>query len=695
MFVAAVVGLTGTNAYSTIHHFLGEPQSAFSEDNLLLEELTGFIPPGSSVCLSERPEIQGPTMGAVSYFLMGYPLHGKVKTAHSPQVHLSLDYDGDEGRFFHSMGQSGKEIYLCDYALLAAGENPAERGYSYDDLLWANRDIKVYGRGATLARLESDEAEGAWVISNTRPFAVSVRAPSDRVPAANHGVNQYLAFEFGGFSNHQVIVEIGSEEHLVDIRPGIWRYETGPVTLPGTVTVRGNGTDRVFLRSLELRDGAEPEPSISWIDGFQVWRSAPTRDGNRIVMQVQWVGSPSPTWLGFVEARVKDVTESGEGTLVGEWGLDGTPQELQVTLDPLQKAIEFARPGFTTTTYLWDAHEQEATYVLEFSVVCPALTQQQTIPLFPVARAEDSAAGAELVEQAPSYSRGTGSPWVPSNARFGEVVRLLGYRLTDRLLRPGGEAHLTLYWQVPDDFDRDLRVFAHLVDLQWQVWGQQDKSLLSARRFRTGPGGSAILRTRHSIPVDDSASTGKYHVAVGVYMPDTLERLTIVGGDTPLSDRVVTQWMRVAGSDASMNARSFRPAHVKELDLGGQIRLLGYDLKPSRPASGSEVQLTLYWQAQRKMHKDYTVFVHLLDGESRIVAQDDSQPLQARYPTSVWSPGEVVADRHTLILGRVAPGVYHVAVGMYLGTTGERLAPAGSSQSGDSHISLKNLKVGR
>lgn len=74
------------------------------------------------------------------------------------------------------------------------------------------------------------------------------------------------------------------------------------------------------------------------------------------------------------------------------------------------------------------------------------------------------------------------------------------------------------------------------------------------------------------------------------------------------------------------------------------------------------------------MDRDYTVFVHLLDGNGRIVAQRDGQPGDGFYPTSIWDPGEVVPDEYAIIVPPDLPaGDYEVVVGMYYFPTGERL----------------------
>jgi hypothetical protein len=89
------------------------------------------------------------------------------------------------------------------------------------------------------------------------------------------------------------------------------------------------------------------------------------------------------------------------------------------------------------------------------------------------------------------------------------------------------------------------------------------------------------------------------------------------------------------------------------------------------------------------------VFVHLLDEKGQLVAQTDSAPAGGSRPTSSWGEGEVIVDRHGVLLGdELAPGTYELRVGMYLPATGARL-PVQDTEGkplGDS-LSLETVEV--
>ena len=81
-------------------------------------------------------------------------------------------------------------------------------------------------------------------------------------------------------------------------------------------------------------------------------------------------------------------------------------------------------------------------------------------------------------------------------------------------------------------------------------------------------------------------------------------------------------------------------------------------------------QVTLYWQATARPDQDYSVFVHAsdqssIDAPNAIVAQaDSSAPVYGWYPTSRWSPGEIVRDDHVITFPPGRLGLI-AAVGLY------------------------------
>jgi hypothetical protein len=132
-------------------------------------------------------------------------------------------------------------------------------------------------------------------------------------------------------------------------------------------------------------------------------------------------------------------------------------------------------------------------------------------------------------------------------------------------------------------------------------------------------------------------------------------------------------------------------AHPLTATLGGQVKLLGYDLVPEAATAGGALTLTLYWQALSEMEENYTVFTHLLAPDGSMTGQRDDQPVGGSYPTSLWLPGEVVTDVYEIPIPANAPaGAHDLEVGMYVAESGLRLALEGGA---DDAILLQAVPV--
>ena len=148
-----------------------------------------------------------------------------------------------------------------------------------------------------------------------------------------------------------------------------------------------------------------------------------------------------------------------------------------------------------------------------------------------------------------------------------------------------------------------------------------------------------------------------------------------------------------AGGEPGAAHDGFRPLYVSdsasyvsvenktEVTWDGQIRLSGWS---SAQTENDHLNVTLAWQAEADMLYNYTAFVHLLDGNGRIVAQLDRQP--AGYPTSDWRPGEFIVDHYRIELPpQLPPGEYTLLTGFYYLPTLERL--------GDAAVLTANLTI--
>jgi hypothetical protein len=271
-------------------------------------------------------------------------------------------------------------------------------------------------------------------------------------------------------------------------------------------------------------------------------------------------------------------------------------------------------------------------------------------------------------------------PLHPRQVALAGVIRLVGYDQSPSSARPGEQLTVTLYWQPQSEVNIDYSSYVHLVDETGRGITQSDHlpggDYYPTSQWRPGE----ILRDDHVLTIPENVEPGVYRLLVGMYHYPEMEPL---GGPADIGLVAVKDPGSVQmtfSADLSSRTETLRTTDVEFSD---RIALLGYDPKLLE----NRLQLTLYWQAERLLDQNWTVFVHLVDNSESLVAQHDSQPRAGAYPTSVWDPGEVVADRHEVELPVDLPeGNYQVVVGLYTADSGERLPvldsqgnPAGDS----------------
>ncbi len=249
----------------------------------------------------------------------------------------------------------------------------------------------------------------------------------------------------------------------------------------------------------------------------------------------------------------------------------------------------------------------------------------------------------------------------PAEVAFGEAIELLGYDLQAQDSALG----VDLYWQVPAEQDYILHL--KVVNGVYHVWGEQ-KSRLSCRAdSRRDRCKGLVMGNGRTVDLLPGTPPGAYQVAVYLYDPHQERWLEPQNGTEALLGPVEVPRREPPSREA------LEVAHPLEIDLGGRVRLLGYNLESGfRP--GDNIHLTLFWEALAEMGENYTVFTHLVDGEGRLWGQRDNPPVDGFYPTTGWQTGEIVRDQYDITIAPEAPpGQYTIEVGMYLPASGERL----------------------
>jgi hypothetical protein len=132
-----------------------------------------------------------------------------------------------------------------------------------------------------------------------------------------------------------------------------------------------------------------------------------------------------------------------------------------------------------------------------------------------------------------------------------------------------------------------------------------------------------------------------------------------------------------------------------QAELGSEVALVGYELAEEAIAPDEVLPVTLLWQSVAQASDDYVAFVHLLDGDGRVIAQHDGEPVGGFRSTTTWQVGEIVQDNHGLLIPQgTSPGEYRLVAGMYRPDTGERLLATGAGGGlGEDSVLLTTITV--
>ncbi len=272
--------------------------------------------------------------------------------------------------------------------------------------------------------------------------------------------------------------------------------------------------------------------------------------------------------------------------------------------------------------------------------------------------------------------------FIPVEANFANQVKLLGYKLPARRVEAGGGLPLTLYWQSQSSVLGDYVVFDKLLGENLAVYGGYDRlpreyysTILWAK--------DEVIEDGFAVPISPTAPTGVYFIHVGLYSLATGKAvsLPLMQNDKPsAASSVVIGPIKVGGPPVGATTLKVKPSIILNQPFGNLITLLGYDVGLENPTiqnPKSKIQnlkLTLYWQVNAPLERDYTTFLHLRDNNNKNVAQLDRPPVNGRYPTRLWDAGEVVVDTITLPIDTLPNGSYTPVIGLYDPISGNRLS---------------------
>ena len=134
-----------------------------------------------------------------------------------------------------------------------------------------------------------------------------------------------------------------------------------------------------------------------------------------------------------------------------------------------------------------------------------------------------------------------------------------------------------------------------------------------------------------------------------------------------------------------------QPKSAVNAELGDVVKVLGADLPEAALSRGARLSIRSYFEALGEMERDWQIFLHIDAKTGATRLHGDHFPARGKYQTTLWQPGDFIADDWSMIIPRDASaGVYDVFIGFYIGE--ERLQWSGGTAS--AHDGKNRVRVG-
>lgn len=118
----------------------------------------------------------------------------------------------------------------------------------------------------------------------------------------------------------------------------------------------------------------------------------------------------------------------------------------------------------------------------------------------------------------------------PVGALFEGVGTLEGFTLEQQTVRAGEPLPLVLVWRAAETPPGALTVFTHLLDDSGRYIGGHDSPPAGGNRPTTSWVAGEYIVDEHALTLEDTAYRGRARIEVGLYDPDTGQRVLLSGG---------------------------------------------------------------------------------------------------------------------------------------------------------------------
>ena len=266
---------------------------------------------------------------------------------------------------------------------------------------------------------------------------------------------------------------------------------------------------------------------------------------------------------------------------------------------------------------------------------------------------------------------------VSLNVRAPDRLWILGYEMMPNVVQAGESIEMILYLRTLEATVVPLTSFTAIIRLvspidnttitEWQIELPQT---ISVDKWRP----DHQIGEQFSLPLPAVLEPGGYLLNLSLIGADQDELWPFSrDNDVNALDRIPLEFVAVPQNNNLADSIPFSITFANSIQLNG--------FNANEPQPGSDLNITLHWQADEPSPENYVVFVHLLDENGQLITNHDGAPGNGRFPTTTWHPGIIIQDNHTLSLPpNMSSGTYQIKVGLYHPETGERLPPINSTE---------------
>jgi hypothetical protein len=253
----------------------------------------------------------------------------------------------------------------------------------------------------------------------------------------------------------------------------------------------------------------------------------------------------------------------------------------------------------------------------------------------------------------------------------GTPIQLLGGVIESDEVRPGEVAVVSLYWRALGPVSEDPFLFVQILGKGGAPIAGVDcypgRGNFPATLWQPG----VVYRDRYRLLIAaDAEAPAIAALHAGLRWPGDKRLVGLFPSGEPVPGPVLLDLVALR----PVETPSADVTYSVDARLGDAITLVGYDLSADAVRPGESLTVTLVWRAEAVPAGDYTAFVHLIDEDGNLVAQDDHPPLMGEYRTSFWASGDVVRDTYSLALdSSQLPCACTLHVGLYDPQAGVRV----------------------